>query len=229
MKKIYLLLIILAFSSVNLFSEPKADKIIDKLKAEINKVKDFEAEIGITIDISFVNAPPSNGKIYYKAPNKNKVDVKGFSLLPKQGTGNFVAELINKKDISFVLVGDEVIEGINTKIIKAIPSDSKSEIALSTLWIDEARNVVIKAENTTKNSGSFVVNLKYMQIDKKYWMPTKAEISVDMKNFRMPKSITLDNKKDKKPADKNEDVKGKVTIVYWNYKVNKGVSDDVFK
>jgi hypothetical protein len=53
--------------------------------------------------------------------------------------------------------------------------------------------------------------------------------SVDVKKFKMPKSVASDiRNSEKKTKDKKEN-KGVITITVIGYEVNKGISDDTFK
>jgi len=225
MKKILIILSVL-FVTNNLIAD-EAMEIIKKVQSNLNSIKDFEANINIKVDISYVNAPEMKGKIYYKYPNKTKVDIDGFGILPKQGTGNFIGELLENKNQNFILSGEEKINNITYKIIKVIPLDLNSDIVISTLWINPANSTVYKSEITTKKSGTYLAEIEYILIDKKYWLPEKTIVKINVPSFTLPKSLSGDSRTQNKTKDEN--VQGKVIINYSNYKVNKELSDSIFE
>jgi outer membrane lipoprotein-sorting protein len=66
----------------------------------------------------------------------------------------------------------------------------------------------------------------------KFGLPDKVIFSFNTKDYKMPKGVTFEyetGETAKMQNDKLKDKKGKVEILYENYTINKGVSDDVFK
>jgi outer membrane lipoprotein-sorting protein len=220
-------LIVILLVLLNLTQAQDANKLIAKLRAEYNKVKDFEADLKVKIDISFLNAPEQQGKIYFKQPNKSKVDIKGFNMLPKQGSGNIIAELLNESNATIVISGKEKINNIENTVVKIIPNDGTKDLAVATLWVNENDMTISKIESITKKSGTFNIFLEYIKVDNKYYLPSKVLIKLNVPNFSLPKSMTGENAA--KAAKKKEgNTEGKVTFTYFNYKVNKGIKDEVF-
>jgi hypothetical protein len=203
-------------------------QIADEVLKQYSKVKTFEADISVFIDISYLNAPEKVGKIYFQSPNETKVDIEGFSMLPKQGTGNFIGEILKMKS-TVISLGKQIVNGKELTHLKIIPNDSK-DVVLVDMFVDEAKNVVKKADITTKDNGTFYINLEYDLFDS-FFLPTLVNIEFVVPNFKMPKAFV--GPRDKNKVDKlNEDgetTRGKVLIKYWNYIVNKKIDKKIFK
>lgn len=62
-------------------------------------------------------------------------------------------------------------------------------------------------------------------------LPDKMIFSFNVKDYKMPKGITLDFDGDLNAQEKQKlkKKKGKVEFIYSNYIINKGVADAVFK
>jgi outer membrane lipoprotein-sorting protein len=207
-----------------------ADEVVKKVLSNFEMVKDFSADMKLKIDISYLNAPEKSGKIFFKIPNKTKIDIDGFSMLPKQGTGNFIAEVL-KGDNTIIANGEEKIDGIDCISIKVIPNNPKNDVAIMTMWVSLQNWTVIKTESITKKSGSFIINLKYTKVENKFMMPSQVKINFSVPEFSLPKTMTGDFKdnKENKPKSKDGKTDGIVNIIYSNYFINKGIKDDVFK
>ena len=224
MKKIIIILIL----SINLFSVES----IDKVKENLSKVKSYSANIDIEVDITYVNIPPRSGKIYYKSPDKLKIDIPGLSMLPKTGVGNFIERILSNPTNTYIDAGQAKVNGVNTSIIKALPTDTESEIVLATVWIDENISSVIKAEVTTKTIGTVLVELDYKIIDNKAYLPVKTVITTDIPKMAIPK--TFASAEDKEKAKKKDldpesnTTKAIVKVKYSNYKLNQDISDEIF-
>lgn len=224
-QKPYIILLFILLISSSSYAQD-AQKIIANLKKQLSAVKDFQANLSVKIDISFLNAPEQNGKIYYKAPNKTKIDIPGFAMLPKQGSGNFINDILFESNATAVYIGKEMFNNMQVTSIKIIPTDPNNDLALANLLVDEARNVVVKAETITKKNGTFLIFLDYLSLDNKIYMPSKVLVSLNVPEFSLPKTMSGDTSgKEKKKKGNTE---GKVTFTYSNYIINKGIDDNIF-
>jgi hypothetical protein len=102
---------------------------------------------------------------------------------------------------------------------------------LSTLYIDEANLVIRKAKTTTRENGSYELEMnygKYME----YGLPDKIVFSFNTKDYKLPKGVTFDfddGSDSKKAEDKAKNKKGRAEISISSYIINKGIADSVFQ
>jgi len=204
---------------------------MDKVQYQFSLVKDFEAEASLKIDISYLKVPNGVGKVYYKYPDKTLFDMKGLNMLPQKGLNSPVSQILTEKNTTPVYGGQAKYNGMTVELIKMIPLDQNSDIAVATLWIDERTNTIAKIETTTKKSGTFTAEIQYHNIDKKYYVPQQVFVSFEVPEFKLPKTMTgdFDSKTEETKKSTNGKTKGTVTLTYWNYKVNKGIKDSFFK
>ena len=122
-----------------------------------------------------------------------------------------------------------MVDGTVTKVVKLLPSEENSDIVLTTLYIEEKSSVIRKAIVTTRESGTYEINLTYGKfID--WGLPDKVIFSFNTKDYKLPKGITFEYEKGgKKKTEDLKDKKGKVEITYSAYSINKGIPDEVFK
>lgn len=205
--------------------------LVKKVKAKLDVVNDYTAEGVMKTDIVFIKAPISKIKVFYKKPNSFKlVKDGGISLLPKGGISVNMSTIIAADDYVALAAGDAVFEGTKVKLVKVIPTDENSNIVLTTLYIDEENLLIRKAVSTTKENGTYDMQLyfgKYAQLG----LPDKVIFSFNTKDYKLPKGITLEfqDTKQQSDLDKLKNKKGKVEISYKNYVVNKGIDAAIFK
>ncbi|RYZ51814.1 MAG: hypothetical protein EOP49_10910 [Sphingobacteriales bacterium] len=113
-----------------------------------------------------------------------------------------------------------------------IPEGEGSDIVLTKIWIDESRLLALRTETTTRENGTIKADLKYGRF-LQYALPDQVTFTVDVKEFKMPKGVTMDYDAGeaavvKKPATQKPG-KGTVQINYLSYKVNTGLSDAIFQ
>ena len=206
--------------------------LVTKVKAKLDQVNDYEAEGNMKTDVSFIKAPIGKVKVYFKKPNKFRLKKEGgISLLPKGGVSVNMSTIITTSDFVALAAGEAVIDGFKTKIVKLLPTNEASEIVITTLYIDEPNLLVRKAITTTKENGTYEMQMSYGAYAN-YGLPQKVVFSFNTKDYKLPKGITLefdDNEKPLSEAQKLKNKKGRVEITYSNYVVNKGIADSFFK
>jgi outer membrane lipoprotein-sorting protein len=205
-------------------------ELVKKVKAKLDKVSDYTAEGKMKIDVSFIDAPDSKVTIYYKKPDKFKVKKSGgISILPKGGVSVNVGSLLDNTNYDIVPGKDTKLNGSDVKVVKLLPQDENSDVVLTTLYIEEKNAVVRKATVTTRENGSYEIELNYGKyVD--WGLPDKVIFSFNTKDYKLPKGITFEYEKgDKKKEAALKNKKGKVEITYSGYSINKGLEDKIFQ
>ncbi|HEY5969703.1 MAG TPA: hypothetical protein VIU35_17100 [Chitinophagaceae bacterium] len=228
MKKIFIL-----FFALFLFFQLSAQtpqELINKIKAKLEKVNDYTAKGKLKTNVVFIKAPIASVKVYYKKPDRMRiVNENGISFIPKGSVNiNLAKFLSGSGNYEIVDAGTESSTGL--RILKLLPSDENSEIVLSTLYIDEKTELIKKAKNTTRDNGTYELEMSYGKYIE-YSLPDKVIFSFNTKDYKLPKGVTFDydDGAEKKPDDNLKNKKGKVEITYTEYLINKGVNESIFK
>lgn len=229
MKK--LLLVLMLLHTVLLVNSQTTDEVIRKVKEKLDKVNDYEAKGKMKTNVIFIKAPIANVKVYYKKPNKLRINNEsGISFIPKGSVNINLSNIFaNTNGFDIIDMGKEA--KTNLRIIKLLPKDENAEVVLSTLYIDEIQSLIKKAKTTTKENGTYELDMSYGKYAE-YGLADKVIFTFNTKDYKLPKGITFDyddGSKKEEPADKLKDKKGKVEISYSSYTINKGVADSVFK
>ena len=206
------------------------DEILQKVLSTFEKINDYSVDVRIKVDISFLKIPDMEAKIYFKQPDKMRIKSDNFAMLPKQGF-NFSPVSLLRKSHTAIFVKFENLRGIETAVIKVIPLEEKSEMILSTLWIDLENYVIVKVESSARPSGTFTIDFDYKKTDTDFYLPSKmtftfpADQMLIRGSIRDPLNSSENNNNLQKENDKKD---GKVTVTYSNYVVNKGIPDEIF-
>lgn len=207
-------------------------ELVMKVKAKLDQVTDYEADGKMKTDVAFIKAPVGRVKVFYKKPNHFRLKKDGgISLLPKGGVSVNMSSVFSITDFVALAAGDATINGIKTKVVKLLPLDENGDIVLTTLYIDEPDLLVMKSVTTTRNNGTYDIEMSYGKYAK-YGLPDNVVFGFNTKDYKLPKGITLEFDDDEKPISEAQKIKnrrGRVEISYSNYVINKGVSDAVFQ
>lgn len=228
-KKKWFIILLYFFLCVTGFGQDAAS-LLQKVKEKLGKINDYRATGIMKTEASFLKVPEANVTIYYKRPDKLKIkNEKGISLVPKGALSISLSNLL-KGNYTVIDAGARAVQNDKLKIIKLLPLDENPDIVLSTLYIDANKALVTKAITTTKDNGTYEVDLSYGKYIA-YALPDKAVFTFNTKDYKLPEGVTFDyddgtKKKTKSAVSAN---KGKVEIDYSSYSINQGLPDGVFK
>lgn len=206
-----------------------ATALVMKVKAKLEKVNDYSATGKLRTDVAFLKVPVAKVNVYFKKPNRFRISKeKGISILPKGGVSVNMQNVLAEKDFVALDAGTATVQGMAVKVIKVLPSDNNSDVVLTTLYIDEKNLLVRRATTTTKENGTYDVEMfygKWME----YSLPDKTLFSFNTKDYKLPKGVTLEFDDGEKPdANKLKNKKGFVELTYETYNINKGVPESYF-
>jgi len=225
----FVFLFLMFFITVNEFSPQSTDpdEILDGVKEAFTKIEDYEVDIRVIIDVDFLKVPDSEAKLYFKQPNKIHVESEKFALLPRQGLDFSPLGLLSGK-YTALYEQEDTIRNIPTSVVKIIPLGNDGDIILSTFWVDQSRNLIIRVESTKKPTGTFTIDFTYEKYDYYYELPSKMEFTFTVDRMMFPRG--MDGQSDDEDSnDKSDSKTGKVYITYTNYEVNQGLPDELFE
>lgn len=209
----------------------EADALIQKVKAKLALVNDYQAEGIMKTDVSFMKVPESKITVFYKKPDQFRIKKQdGISIVPKGGANINLSSLFAGDHYTAVPAGKSELNGMPVAIIKLLPLDEQSNVVVSTLYIDEKESLICKAVMTTRDNGTYEMEMSYGKFAAN-GLPDKVVFVFNTKDYKLPKGLAFDydtGEKPVKPAT-GANSKGKVEISYSNYIINKGIDAAIFK
>lgn len=226
---VVLVVVLAALSPQISIAQQNANAVLNAVYAKQKKAKDYSVDVHIKVDMPFIRMLPVDAKIYSKQKDKFKVVSKSIAIVPRQGFDQTSKMLADTNAITTVIQGKEMIGGAQAFIINVIPLADTSDLILAKLWVDAKENIILKSVLTTKSSGTILTDYTY-GAQKAFGLPDKLLFTVDIKKFKIPKSIAADINNEAKEEDKSkEKKKGQILITLTNYQINKGIPDSVFE
>lgn len=227
-RRIFLqLFFLLIFSLPGVSQSP--NQIINTVNQHFIAVKDYSARVNIACDIPFIKIDPINAKVVYKKPDKFKVKASGILILPKQQANFFLVTLADTNSYTAVKTGEEIINNLETQVINIIPAKDSGDLILGKFWIDDMKGLVMKSQLTTRSQGTILIENTYGAASS-FGLPDKMIFTVDVDKFKIPKAIAVDiNRSSSEIKNTAQSKKGKITLNFSDYVVNKGVNNEEFK
>jgi hypothetical protein len=203
-------------------AQEDASRYLDPIEKKYSGLKDYTADVNVHFDIEALKAPDMQARLYFKAPDKMKVESKRIFFLPKEG-GYFNPSLFKKKDFDMKLIERLVYDGRKAVRLKLTPMDTDTYHKGFVLTIDTDRSLIREIKISPSEGREVKAMIEYGMFAN-FELPTHIHLQLDMPSDEPSgmKEFTQFGQKPKK-------ITGKVEITYSNYQVNVGLSDEIFR
>ena len=235
---LFIILSSLVYTNTNLL-----DRAIIETTNEYEKVKDFQAQMTVELNMPGIRIPKKTYKVYFKQPNKFKADTKGFGMLPN--TGIFTSPKDNFDNLKDLEIRESNLSSNENNILitgTIIPDSLKAQFPseyakltfdpLVDVLIDTTMWVIKSVTSRIDTLKLFEITNNYKLYDNQYYLPFESQVKYFIKDARLAGWLkkdmkTLINPNNQKLAD--DVIRGVITVNYLNYKINTNLPDRIFK
>lgn len=240
----YTRLIILLFTQIFLFANDHyltdVERVVDKTQKQFEKAFDYQVTMKIELKVPGFRMPKKKYKVFFKQPNKLKIKSRGFGMLPK--TGIFTSpkdNFDNLKNMRLIptnnnngqvyIKGEVIVDSLKLKM----PNEYAKLGFRPTVTVKiDTNNWVINNIITELDTLKLVeITNTYKKVDNNYVMPSASTVQYFIKDAKLSGWLKKDITSivGQNPLEQKSDmVEGKISIVYEDYIINRGIKDKVF-
>lgn len=240
----YTRLIILLFTQIFLFANDHyltdVEMVVDKTQKQFEKAFDYQVTMKIELKVPGFRMPKKKYKVFFKQPNKLKIKSRGFGMLPK--TGIFTSpkdNFDNLKNMRLIstnnnngqvyIKGEVIVDSLKLKM----PNEYAKLGFRPTVTVKiDTNNWVINNIITELDTLKLVeITNTYKKVDNNYVMPSASTVQYFIKDAKLSGWLKKDITSivGQNPLEQKSDmVEGKISIVYEDYIINRGIKDNVF-
>ncbi len=229
--KILKILLIIGLIIGNTFAQmaaktKDADEILSKVVKGFEEVKDFSAVIDAEINMERVQIPKMHAELFFKKPDKVHFSSQGFLLMPREDVALNPA-MLQEHYLTTSTMRD-TIDGKRLFKLLLAAKDSKTRLRTLSIWVDPINWTITKIETIPYEGRTLSMIFTYKCQQEKYWLPSKLVASFTSESDKTQKdtSSPIDNQLE--GLQRSMPRNGTVTVVYSNYKINIGLSDEIF-
>ncbi len=241
---LFITLIFISHAAANVSGDDYAKKIIEKTESKYRLVNDYQVRMTISMKIPAFRMPKKRYTVFFKQPDKIEIKSKGFGLLPR--TGMFTSPSENFDNLTDVVVSNDSINLAENNIMLrgnlivdslaiTMPNDYAKVTFKPTVdvTIDTSQWVITGVMTKIDTIKIMQINNEYDFVDGDYFLPVRSTVEYFVKDARISKWLKKDIGSlignQQKMDIQGDMVKGKITVLYNKYKVNKGIDDSIFK
>ncbi len=202
-------------------AQEDAARTLDALQKKYSGLKDYTVDINVHFDIEGFKAPDMQAKLYFKPPDRMKIESKRIFFLPREG-GTFNPSMFNREDFEVKFLERLTVEGRNAVKLKLTPKKKKPNGQDFILTVDTDRNLVREMNVSSLEGREAKASIEYGHFSD-FDLPTRIELHLDV-----PFRESMEIRNFGPSAQPAKRVAGRVEITYSNYRVNVGLSDEIF-
>jgi outer membrane lipoprotein-sorting protein len=221
---------VLTLSGQKKTQESPGSAILQKVAGGTEAIRDFVATIEATVDMDRLRVPKMKATLYFKKPDKVHFDSPGFAMLPREGVVLNAATLHTKYDAT--VLGDESVDG--KKLLKLQLTGKEQTIRPRQLlvWVDQAVWAIAKMESVPYQGRVLRLEFTYAVQSGGYLLPQTLKASFESTardSTQRPLDIDMPNAPQLGEFNQRAPRSGSITVKYLEYRINTGLSDEIFE
>jgi hypothetical protein len=213
--------ILFLLSTEGIQGQDDAYRYLDLIEKKYSGLKDYSTDVNVHFDIEALKAPDMQARLYFKSPDKLKVDSRRIFFFPKEG-GFFNPFQFEKRNFEARLIEHLTYEGRRAVRLKLTPNNTDTFNKGSVLTIDIDRDVIREIKILPSEGREIIAVIDYGFFDG-FDLPVRIRLQLDIppsepggaREFQFGRG--------------GKRISGRVEITYSNYKINSGLSDEIFK
>jgi hypothetical protein len=192
-------------------------------------VHDFVATIEAEVDMERVRVPKMSATMYFKKPDKVHFSSANFAMLPREGLA--LNPTVLKERYEPKILGDEILEGRKVLRVQLTAREAKIRPARLMLWIDPGTWTISRMETVPYQGRVLRLVFAYAPQAGGLLLPktVKASFEIvarDSSVGQLNLDMQVPPQLDEAPRPSRS---GSITVHYLDYKINVGLSDDIFE
>jgi len=199
-------------------------RILAALERKYAELKDYTVDIQVHFAIETFRAPDLQAKLYYKVPDKMRIESRRVVFFPRDG-GYFNPAQFGQEDYTVLFLGYVTYDKRKAVQLRLIPRKIKGATQDMVLTIDTAK-LLLQEMLLTQTGGKEVTAVFTYGTFGGFELPTFIRLILNLPAAEpgMEQGFgAIPN------GGEEKRVQGEITITYANYKVNTGLPDELFK
>lgn len=217
--------------------------------AQFSAIEDYTVQVKISVNMTGLRMPRKKLRLFFKAPDKIKVEADGFAIVPRTGLGgsplHFLKMLSNIEVVDLDSLNGRPHWKLSGSVIPdslQLPVETEQELPdiKMTMWVDADHWIISQVETDMDSVKIFTMKSKYKTFNG-FYLPARTEVKLGFKglgqwSMRDPTGgPTVDRKDIDQVASEagidphQQDFAGTIIMEFNKYKLNRGLEDKIFK
>jgi hypothetical protein len=204
---------------------PTGEEVLRHVEQQMSGVHDYTVTLEVTVDLKGVNVQPMTVTMYFKQPDKVHFVADQFALLPREGLSMSVGQLRSRYTTESVQ--DDTLDGKRVWSLILKSRTDRTKLRELRVQVDPVRWTIERLESTLLDGREMSASFSYEHVDS-FLLPSTMEVrfASQSPDTSLPSPLFGEP-----PSQygRRMPLTGSVFISYSNYRLNQGLSDEIFE
>lgn len=213
-------------------SLPAGGEVLKKLVQGVEGVDDYTVCLQADLHMQNVRIPRAIATMYFKKPDKVHFDSPSIAMMPREGIAfNSVAML---DQYTAQMIGEDTALGLKVYKLQLAAKSASVRLRQLFVWVNPGNWTMVRLQTIPYEGRILTIDFSYGLQESKFWMPITMDARFGLvDDGRGTRSQAADSSTaPETPADQmmpRAPRSGSISITYSDYKINTGLSDEIFK
>lgn len=220
-------------------SSDRVEQVRNNLRQQYNRIRDYQVDLTVSLRMPRLRMPRKRMTFTFKQPDMMHIEAKGFAMVPRRGVMLSPDSLFQDLQEGMV-VEERQIDGRVCLVIRGVTPHEGEGMLVSELVVDTTRWVVREINAYFDGEELFHVVSEYGELEAGIFLPRETRLRFQLnerflRGHRGPPMPSGARRMVRDPDEAGADIwnddtpkRGEATIVFSNYRVNRGIPDDYF-
>lgn len=196
--------------------------------------RDYSVKIQAKVDMPNIRIPDFTAKVYFKKPDKFKIETKNFAPLPR-GSAIFNPFQFDPEKNQISYKQTEKVDDLPAALYKVEPGEEEKRIRYYNVWVGGNPKRILKVESHTFRGTKALIRLTYRQAGQgpdKWLLPDKVYAHLTFpEGQNSSETLTVKDGPFSTGTSRMEAITGEgdIIISYSDWQINTGLDDRFFK
>ncbi len=210
---------------------PSGAEVLQQVVKGVEGVEDYEVSLQADVHMDRVRIPKAMATMYFKKPDKVHFDSPSIAMMPREGIA-FNSEAVLEQ-YTAQMIGEDTVQGSKVFKLQLAAKAATARLRQLFIWVNPENWTISRLQTIPYEGRILTMDFVYGLQVEKYWMPISLTARFGLLDDGGPARLQADSSSaPETPLDQMQPRgprSGSISIIYSNYKVNIGLSDDIFK
>ncbi len=209
---------------------PSGADVLRNVVKGVEDVNDYTVTLQADLHMEHVRIPRSTATMYFKKPDKIHFDSPSIAMMPREGIAFNTAAMLDQYTAQ--MIGEDTALGLKAYKLQLAAKSATARLRQLFVWVNPENWTLVRLQTIPYEGRIVTVDFVYDLQDGKYWMPVSMDARFGLIGNPRASQSPGDSTAPENPAEQmmpRAPRTGSISITYSDYKINTGLSDEVFK
>lgn len=207
--------------------KPTGDEILRRVEQTLAPVNDYVVDVQAEVNMERLRIPRMKATMYFKKPDKIHFESANFAMLPREGIALNPTWLREHFDATVERI--DTVEGRRVQKLQLAAKDPNTRLRQLFVWVDTERWTVARLETIPYEGRSLTAVFHQSLHQGHYWLPDSMKANFGFAGVDTSSGPFIYQYAPQMNEMQRPPRSGSVKVSYANYRINVGLSDEIFE